>query len=47
MSEDPAAIGFRVIQELMPECHIAPDLLNGVFAAIPPPPAAATTATRG
>jgi hypothetical protein len=46
MSEDPAAITFRVIQELMPEYHIPPDLLNGVFAAIPPPPAAATAAWR-
>ncbi|HET6237295.1 MAG TPA: hypothetical protein VFE41_20400 [Acetobacteraceae bacterium] len=42
MSEDPAAITFRVIQELMPEYHIPPDLLGGVFAAIPPP-----GATRG
>jgi hypothetical protein len=46
MSEDPVAITFRVIRELMQEYHIAPDLLNGVFAAIPPPPAAATAATR-
>jgi hypothetical protein len=42
MSEGPAAITLRVIQELMPEYHIPPDLLGGVFAAIPPP-----GATRG
>jgi hypothetical protein len=46
MSEDPSAITFRVIQELMPEYHIPPDLLGDVFAAIPPPPAAATADWR-
>jgi hypothetical protein len=46
MSDPSAGITFRVIQEAMPEYHLAADLLDGVLTAMPPPPAAATTAWR-
>jgi hypothetical protein len=46
MSDPSAGITFRVIQEAMPEYHLAPDLLGGVLTAMPPPPASATAAWR-
>jgi hypothetical protein len=46
MSDPSTGITFRVIQEAMPEYHLAPDLLDGVLTAMPPPPAAATAAWR-
>jgi hypothetical protein len=47
MSDPSAGITFRVIQEAMPEYHLAPDLLNGVLTAMPPPPTAAATTDLG
>jgi hypothetical protein len=46
MSDPSNGITFRVIQEMMPDYHLAPDLLEAVVAALPPPPASATTAWR-
>jgi hypothetical protein len=46
MSDPSAGITFRVIQEAMPEYHLAPDLLGGVLTAMPPPPASASAAWR-
>jgi hypothetical protein len=46
MSDPSPGITFRVIQEAMPEYHLAPDLLDGVLTAMPPPPASATAAWR-
>jgi hypothetical protein len=46
MSDPSTGITFRVIQEAMPEYHLAPDLLDGVLTAMPPPPTTATAAWR-
>jgi hypothetical protein len=46
MAEPSAGITFKVIQEMMPEYHLSPDLLDGLMAAMPPPPAEATGAWR-
>jgi hypothetical protein len=46
MSDPSAGITFRVIQEAMPEYHLAPDLLGGVLTAMPPPPVSASAAWR-
>jgi hypothetical protein len=36
MSDASGGITFRDIQEMMPECHLPDDLLNGLIAALPP-----------
>jgi hypothetical protein len=46
MSDPSAGITFRVIQEALPEYHLAPDLLGGVLTAMPLPPASASAAWR-
>jgi hypothetical protein len=46
MPDPSSGITFRVIQEMMPDYHLAPDLLDAVVAALPPPPPNATTAWR-
>ena len=37
MSEPSAGITFKVMQEMMPEYNIPPDLIEDVVAALPPP----------
>ena len=46
MSEPSAGITFKVMQEMMPEYNIPPDLIEDVVAALPPPPAGSTPTWR-
>jgi hypothetical protein len=46
MSEPSAGITFKVMQEMMPEYNIPPDLIEDVVAALPPPPDGVSAAWR-